>query len=199
MSRIDKFDYVKGPLISRMIIRRRQLYLRDYNPIKDTVKLSIAMFSMLKNLLELEVTIDGNGYVSVMFNLDAWDNYRAGKFTGKEAAKKGWRNLINHVPTNSIMISIDKYPKSSNAEIEPDEIQNRIKARIFFWTTMIKCVYPPLISRLIPGITKKSSLKLRIGLNIRLGCIKSLYHQSHVKVFYHWIHHQIFSKNIVNF
>ena len=27
------------------------------------------------------------------------------------------------------MISIDKYPKSASAELEPEEIQNRIKAR----------------------------------------------------------------------
>ena len=127
MSKIDKCDFVKSNLTARMIIRKRQLYLRDYNPIMDSVKLSIAMFSMLKNLLALVVSIDVNGYVSVMFNLDAWDDYRAGKFTGKEAEKKGWQNLINHVPTNSIMISIDKYPKSANSEVEPDEIQNRIK------------------------------------------------------------------------
>ena len=61
--------------------------------------------------------------------MDAWDDYRAGKFTGEKAAEKGWQNLINHVPVNSIMISIDKYPKSANIELEPEEIQNRIKAR----------------------------------------------------------------------
>ena len=127
MSKIDKCDFVKSNLTARMIIRKRQLYLRDYNPITDSVKLSIAMFSMLRNLLELALSIDANGYVSVMFNLDAWDDYRSGKFTGKEAEKKGWKNLINHVPTNSIMISIDKYPKSANSEVEPDEIQKRIK------------------------------------------------------------------------
>ena len=66
---------------------------------------------------------------SVILNLDAWDEYRAGNFTGEKAAKKGWSNLINHVPGNSIMISIDKYPKSASAELEPEEIQNRIKAR----------------------------------------------------------------------
>ena len=87
------------------------------------------MFSKLKNLLELEITIDANGYVSVIFNLDAWDSYRAGKFTGEEAAKNGWQNLKNHVPTNSIVIFIDKYPKKAKYEVELDEIQNRIKAR----------------------------------------------------------------------
>ena len=129
MSKIDKCDFVKSNLTARMIIRKRQLYLRDYNPITDSVKLSIAMFSMLKNLLDLVVSIDVNGYVSVMFNLDAWDDYRAGKFTGKQAEKKGWQNLINHVPTNSIMISIDKYPKSASSVVEPEVIQNRIKGR----------------------------------------------------------------------
>ena len=131
MSKIDKCDFVKSNLTARMIIRKRQLYLRDYNPTTDSVKLSIAMFSMLKNLLDLVVSIDVNGYVSVMFNLDAWNDYRAGKFTGKEAEKKGWQNLINHVPTNSIMISIDKYPKSASSVVEPEVIQNRIKGREF--------------------------------------------------------------------
>ena len=87
------------------------------------------MFSKLKNLLELEIKIDSKGYVSVMFDLDAWENYMAGKFTGDEAAKKGWKNLINHVPSNSIMIAIDKYPKHTKVELGTDEIQNRIKAK----------------------------------------------------------------------
>ena len=67
--------------------------------------------------------------MSVVLNLDAWDAYRAGNFTGEKAAKKGWSNLISHVPGNSIMISIDKYPKSANSELGAEEIQNRIKAR----------------------------------------------------------------------
>ena len=129
MSKIDKCDFVKSHLASRMIIRKRLLYLRDYDPIKDSVVLSIAMFSKLKNLLELEVTIDAKGYVSVMFDLDAWENYMIGKFTGDEAAKKGWTYLINHVPTNSIMIAIDKYPTNAEEELGTDEIQNRIKAK----------------------------------------------------------------------
>ena len=124
-----------------MIIRKRQLYLRDYNPITDSVDLKIAMFSKLKNLLELEITIDANGYVSVIFNLDAWDNYRAGKFTGEEAAKNGWQNLKNHVPTNSIMILIDKYPKSAKYELEADEIQRRIKARFISQTSTCTTEY----------------------------------------------------------
>ena len=132
MSKIDKCDYVKSHLSSRIIIRQRQLYLRDYNPITDSVDLSIAMLSKLKTLLELEISFDAKGYVSIMFNLDAWDSYRAGEFTGEEASRKGWQNLINHVPTNSIMILIDKYPKSANSELEADEIQKRIKARDFF-------------------------------------------------------------------
>ena len=131
MSKIDKCDYVKSPLTSRMIIRKRKLFLRDYNPITDSVVLSIAMFSKLKNLLELKITIDAKGYVSVMFNLDAWENYMAGKFTGEEAAKKGWKNLINHVPTNSITIVIDKYPENADTKFGTDEIQKRIKARDF--------------------------------------------------------------------
>ena len=131
MSKIDKCDYVKSHLTSRMIIRQRQLYLRDYNPTMDSVVLSIAMFSKLKNLLELRITIDANGYVSVMFNLDAWDNYQAGKFTGEEAAIKGWRNLIDHVPTNSIMIVIDKYPKNSHLTLEAKEMQKRLKVKDF--------------------------------------------------------------------
>ena len=132
MSKIDKCDYVKSHLTSRMIIRKRQLFLRDYNPITDSVVLSIAMFSKLKNLLELKITIDAKGYVSVMFNLDAWENYMAGKFTGDQAAKRGWKNLINHVPSNSIMIAIDKYPKNVKAELGTDEIQKTTKARDFF-------------------------------------------------------------------
>ena len=132
MSKIDKCDYVKSHLSSRIIIRQRQLYLRDYNPITDSVDLSIAILSKLKTLLELEISFDAKGYVSIMFNLDAWDSYRAGEFTGEEASRKGWQNLINHVPTNSIMILIDKYPKSANSELEADEIQKRIKARDFF-------------------------------------------------------------------
>ena len=131
MSEIDKCDYVKYNVTSRMIIRKRQLYLRDYNPITDTVDLSIPIFSKLTNLLELKITIDAKGYVSVIFNLDAWDSYRAGKFTGDEAAKNGWQNLKNHVPTNSIVILIDKYPKKAKYELEADEIQRRIKARVF--------------------------------------------------------------------
>ena len=87
------------------------------------------MFSKLKNLLELEIKIDSKGYVSVMFDLDAWENYMIGKFTGDEAAKKGWTYLINHVPTNSIMIAIDKYPTNAKEELGTDEIQNRIKAK----------------------------------------------------------------------
>ena len=90
------------------------------------------MFSKLKNLLELEIKIDSKGYVSVMFDLDAWENYMAGKFTGDEAAKEGWTNLINHVPSNSIMIAIDKYPENAKAEFGRDEIQNRIKATDFY-------------------------------------------------------------------
>ena len=129
MSKIDKCDFVKSHLASRMIIRKRLLYLRDYNPIKDSVVLSIAMVSKLRNLLELEITIDGKGYISVMFNLDAWENYMAGKFTGDQAAKRGWKNLINHVPSNSIMIAIDKYPKNVKAELGTDEIKKSIKAR----------------------------------------------------------------------
>ena len=74
------------------------------------------------NLSVLKLTL-------VILNLDAWDEYRAGNFTGEKAAKKGWSNLINHVPGNSIMISIDKYPKSASSELEPEEIQNRIKVR----------------------------------------------------------------------
>ena len=131
MSKIDKCDFVQSHSASRMIIRKRLLYLRDYNPIKDSVVLSIAMVSKLRNLLELEITIDGKGYISVMFNLDAWENYMAGKFTGDQAAKRGWKNLINHVPSNSIMIAIDKYPKNKKAELGTDEIQKRIKARDF--------------------------------------------------------------------
>ena len=129
MTKIDKCDYVKSHLASRTIIRKRLLYLRDYDPIKDSIVLRIAMFSKLKNLLELEVTIDAKGYVSVMFDLDAWENYMTGKFTGHEATKKGWHNLINHVPTNSIMLAIDKYPANAKAEFGTDEIQNRIKAK----------------------------------------------------------------------
>ena len=129
MSKIDKCDFVQSHSASRMIIRKRLLYLRDYNPIKDSVVLSIAMVSKLRNLLELEITIDGKGYISVMFNLDAWENYMAGKFTGDQAAKRGWKNLINHVPSNSIMIAIDKYPKNVKAELGTDEIKKRIKAR----------------------------------------------------------------------
>ena len=132
MTKIDKCDYVESHLASRTIIRKRLLYLRDYNPIKDSIVLRIAMFSKLKNLLELEVTIDAKGYVSVMFDLDAWENYMIGKFTGDETAKKGWTYLINHVPKNSIMIAIDKYPKNVKAELGRDEIQKRIKARDFY-------------------------------------------------------------------
>ena len=146
MSKIDKCVSVKNYSTSRMIIRRRHLYLRDYNPITDSVKLSTAMFSILKNLLELEVSIDAKGYVSIMFNLDAWENYMAGKFTGDEAAEKGWQNLINHVPSNSIMISIDKYPKSANSEVVPDVIQNRIKARDFFQRPEIRPLWKICLS-----------------------------------------------------
>ena len=87
------------------------------------------MFSKLKNLLELEIKIDAKGYISLMFDLDAWENYMAGKFTGDHAAKKGWNNLINHVPSNSIMIAIDKYPKNTKVKLGRDDIQNRIKAK----------------------------------------------------------------------
>ena len=64
MSKIDKCDFINSNSTSRMIVRKRQLYLRDYNPITDTVKISIAMFSMLKNLLGLNINLDANGYVS---------------------------------------------------------------------------------------------------------------------------------------
>ena len=132
MSKIDKCHYVKSRIsTARMIIRKRHLYLRDYNPVTDSIELTIVMFSILKHLLELEITIDSKGYISVIFNLDSWNNYRAGKFTGEEAAKNGWQNLKNHVPTNSIVILIDKYPKKAKYELEADEIQRRIKARVF--------------------------------------------------------------------
>ena len=117
---------------SRVIIRKGQLYLRDFNPITESVELNIVMFPRLKDLLELVVTIDAKGYVSIIFNLDAWENYMTGKFTGKNAAENGWKNLMNHIPTNSIMISIDKYPKTANSELEPHEIKRRIKAKDFF-------------------------------------------------------------------
>ena len=133
MSKIDKHDFVKSHLASRMIIRKRILYLRDYNAMTDSIVLRIAMFSKLRNLLELKVTVDAEGYVSVMFDLDAWENYLTGKFTGDEAAKKGWHNLINHVPTNSIMLAIDKYPTNAKEELGKDEIQNRLKAKDFNW------------------------------------------------------------------
>ena len=129
MSTIDKCDYVRFDSSTRMIIRKRKLYLRDFNPITDSVELNIAMISKLKTLLELVITIDAKGYISIIFNLDAWENYIAGRFTGKEAAKNGWQNLINHYPTNSIIISIDKYPKLANSELGPDEIRDRIRAR----------------------------------------------------------------------
>ena len=145
---IDKCDYVKSDLASRMIIRKRQLYLRDYNPITDSVELSIAMFSILKKLLELVITIDTKGYVSIIFNLDAWENYIAGKFTGKEAAKNGWQNLVNHLPTNSIIISIDKYPKITDSELERNEVQKRSKARDFLSASYTRG------SRLVGVITK---------------------------------------------
>ena len=133
MSKIDKCHYVKSrSASSRMIIRKRQLYLRDYNPVTDSVELSIVMISILKHLLELEITIDSKGYVSLVFNLDSWNNYRAGKFTGKEAAKKGWQNLINHVPSNAIVICINKYPKNANSKLGQNEIQNRIKVKDFY-------------------------------------------------------------------
>ena len=109
MSKIDKCHYVKSRIsTARMIIRKRHLYLRDYNPVTDSIELTIVMFSILKHLLELEITIDSKGYISVIFNLDSWNNYRAGKFTGEEAAKNGWENLINHIPSNAILICIDK-------------------------------------------------------------------------------------------
>lgn len=132
MSQIDKCNFVKINATSRVIIRKGQLYLRDFNRITESVELNIVMFPRLKNLLELVVTIDAKGYVSIIFNLDAWENYMTGKFTGKNAAENGWKNLINHIPTNSIMISIDKYPKTANSELEPHEIKRRIKAKDFF-------------------------------------------------------------------
>ena len=129
MSEIDICDYVISNLTARMIVRNRQLFLRNYNPITDFVKLDIAMFSTLINLLALVVSIDINGYVSIVFNLDAWHHYRAGQYTGVNAANKGWQNLINHVPKNSIMILIDKYPKIAYSKLGEDEIQKRIKER----------------------------------------------------------------------
>ena len=125
-----------------MIIRKRQLYLRDYNPITDSVELSIAMISKLKNLLELVISIDAEGYVSIIFNLDAWENYLSGKFTGKQASENGWQNLINHVPSNSITISIDKYLKKTTSELERNEIQKRSKARDFFYITAYSTLTP---------------------------------------------------------
>ena len=64
MSKIDKCDFISSNVTSRMIIRKRQLYMRDYNPLTDTIKVSLAMFSMLKNLLGLSINMDANGYVS---------------------------------------------------------------------------------------------------------------------------------------
>ena len=64
MSKIDKCDFISSNVTSRMIIRKRELYMRDYNPLTDTIKVSLAMFSMLKNLLGLSINMDANGYVS---------------------------------------------------------------------------------------------------------------------------------------
>ena len=106
------------------------------------------MISKLKNLLELVISIDAEGYVSIIFNLDAWENYLSGKFTGKQAAENGWQNLINHIPSNSIIISIDKYPKITDSELERNEVQKRSKARDFLSASYTRG------SRLVGVITK---------------------------------------------
>ena len=94
MSKIDKCDYVKSHLASRTIFRKRLLYLRDYNSITDSVVVGIAMFSKLKNLLELEVTVDAKGYVSVMFDLDACILLQLWFLCGTNMAY--WCLMINH-------------------------------------------------------------------------------------------------------
>ena len=87
---------------------------------------------MLVQLLGVDVKVDSNGFVSVKFNLDKWEEYIAGKFTGENAEKKGWLELAKEKPSDgAIMIQVNKYPKTAKAEYSADQIKQMIKVRVF--------------------------------------------------------------------
>ena len=93
------------------------------------------MYSMLVQLLGVDVKVDSNGFVSVKFNLDKWEEYIAGKFTGENAEKKGWLELAKEKPSDgAIMIQVNKYPKTAKAEYSADQIKQMIKVRVFLFS-----------------------------------------------------------------
>ena len=87
---------------------------------------------MLVQLLGVDVKVDSNGFVSVRFNLDKWEEYIAGKFTGENAEQKGWLELAKEKPSDgAIMIQVNKYPKSAKAGYSADQIKQMIKVWVF--------------------------------------------------------------------
>ena len=88
---------------------------------------------MLIQLLDIDVKVDSVGFLSVRFNLDRWEEFMAGNFTGENAAAKegkGWAELVKLKPTvDAIMIQVNKYPKAAKA-VGDDEIERKIKVRV---------------------------------------------------------------------
>ena len=91
------------------------------------------MQPMLIKLLDLSVSVDKYGYLAVKFNLDQWEKFIAGDFTGVNAAGKtdAWKALENMKPSDdAIMIEVNKYPKAAKAQFTRTEIEEKIKARV---------------------------------------------------------------------
>ena len=89
---------------------------------------------MLVQLLDIDVKVDPLfGFLSVRFNLDRWEEFMAGNFTGENAAAKegkGWAELAKFKPRDdAIMIQVSKYPKAAKADGD-DEIERKIKVRV---------------------------------------------------------------------
>ena len=93
---------------------------------------------MLTKLLDITVSVDNYGYMAVKFNLDRWEDFIAGKFTGENAKGKptpGWRDLEYVKPSDdAIFIEIRKYPKAAKEKYTAEQIDKRIKVRVLVQT-----------------------------------------------------------------
>ena len=102
---------------------------------------------MLAKQLDVSVSVDKYGYLAVKFNLDQWEKFMAGDFTGDNAAKKGgsWDALKNKKPSDDIIrIEVKKYPKAAKAQYTRTEIEEKIQARVPI-TSDLGCWSPHLI------------------------------------------------------